>query len=261
MSGMAVFSALGILAGLATLVCKTAEAFAVHFEGTGVIRDARAASGALRVAARSCIGLACLFALAALGELWLSLQGQENALDTSSSTAWGALWVHVLALLVEWRVLGLPGAGYRVVAGWLLAGLGVLFLGIMLSAWISLDIVAGAACSEGGMAIGATESSVNALAAFGLALVPLTGVALRLAGPSALLSSAAASVVVAAWLRPVLPGLGWLPLSSGGVLALLLVVSLLLLGHATARGWGTTVGGLLVYFGLTLTGCAVLGAF
>ena len=262
MSGVMLFAALGILAALATLACGTVHGLAGRLEGAGAASVARPSSDGLRTAARLCLGLSCVFALAALGELWLSLQAQENALDVPRPSAWGALWVYVLALIAEWRLFGLAGAGRRAVAGWLLAGAGVLFLGIGLDAWASFQLPADAACADGVLAIDATAPVVRTLAALGLALVPLSGVALRLAAPTAPpLSAAAVSVVVAVWLQPVLPGLGWLPLSlgAGAVLALLLVTSLLILGCAVARGSAAALGGLSAYVGLSIGGCIVLG--
>ena len=262
MSGVALFAALGILAALATLAFGTVRGLAGRLEGAGAAAVARPSSDGLRTVARLCLGLSCIFALAALGELWLNLQGQERPPDLPRSSAWGALWVYVLALLAEWRLFGLAGAGRRAVAGWLLAGAGVLFLGIGLDAWASFHLPADAACVDGVLSIDATAPAVTALAALGLTLVPLSGVALRLAVPAAPpLSAAAASVAVAVWLQPVLPALGWLPLSlgAGAVLALLFVVSLFILGRASAQGPWAAAGGLSAYVGLSVGGCIVLG--
>ena len=262
MSGVALFAALGILAALATLACGTVRGLAGRLEGAGAAAVAPTSSDGLRTAARLCLGLSCVFALAALGELWLDLQRQERAPDLPRPSAWGALWVYVLALLAEWRLFGLAGAGRRAVAGWLLAGAGVLFLGIGLDVWASFQLPADAACADGVLAIDVTQPAVRILAALGLALVPLSGIALRLAVPTAPpLSAAAASVSVAVWLQPVLPALGWLPLSfgAGAGLALLLVASLFILGCAAARGPRAVAGGLSAYAGLSIGGCIVLG--
>ena len=253
-SGVTLFAALGVLAGVATLACTAARVL--------VVQDGTTASGALRAAARLCLGLACLFALAAAGESWLSLQGQAHEVVAPRPSAWGALWVHALALLVEWRLFGLQGAGRRVLAGWLLAGTGVLFLGIALGAWAGFHPLPGSACPEGTPVIDATAPAVRGLAALGLALAPLAGIALRLGGPAAPpLSAAAASVAVAVWLQPLLPALAWLPTSLGGgaVLALLLVVGLTVLGLTASRGPGVTGAGLAVYFALGVGGCLVPG--
>lgn len=239
---MTTFAALGIVAGIVTLACGR--------------------QNSLRVTARLCLGLSCLFAIAACGELWLSLQGQESALDMPRPSAWGALWVHALALLVEWWRLGLADAGQRVLAAWLLAGTGVLFLGIGLGAWAGVHLPTEIACPNGTLAIDATAPSVRAIAAFGLALVPLAGIALRLVRPAAPpLSAAAASVVVATWLQPILPALGWLPLSlgAGAAPALLIITGLIILGLTSVRGPWMTGTGLAIYFALGVGGCLVLG--
>ena len=253
-SGVTLLAALGVLAGVATLACTAARVL--------VARDGSTAAGALRAAARLCLGLACLSALAAGGELWLSLQGQAREVVAPRPSAWGALWVHVLALLVEWRLFELPGAGRRVLAGWLLAGVGVLFLGVALGAWAGFHPLPGSACPEGAPVIDAAAPAVRGLAALGLALAPLAGIALRLGGPATPpLSAAAASVAAAIWLQPLLPALGWLPTSIGGgaVLALLLVAGMTALGLAASRGPGATGAGLAVYFALGVGGCLVLG--
>ena len=261
-SGATLFAALGILAGIAALACGTVRAFAVRFEGVGTAPTDTPASGSLRAAARLCLGLSCLFALAAFGALWLGPEGRESALGLPRPSAWGALWVHVLALPVEWRLLGLPGAWRRALAGWLVAGVGVLFLGIGLGVWTGIDPHDRAACPDGTPAIDANALAVGAVAALGLALVPLSCLALRLARPAAPpLSAAGASVAAAVWLQPALPALGWLPTSLGGgaALALLLVAALTLPGFAASRGPGAAALGVSGYFALSVGGCLVLG--
>ena len=205
-SGVGLFAILGILAGIATLVLRTLRAPATVMEQRGTILFSGVSSGALQTAANLCLGFSCLFALAACGELWLSLQGQESQVGISASSAWGALWVYVLALLLEWRRLGLSGAGRRALSGWLLAGVGVLFLGISLGAWSSIHPVMDTACADGIRAIDATATKVGAVTALGLALVPLAGIALQGTVPKVPpLTTAAASVVLATWMQPVLP--------------------------------------------------------
>ena len=261
-SGVGLFAILGILAGIATLVLRTLRAPATVMEQRGTILFSGVSSGALQTAANLCLGFSCLFALAACGELWLSLQGQESQVGISASSAWGALWVYVLALLLEWRRLGLSGAGRRALSGWLLAGVGVLFLGISLGAWSSIHPVMDTACADGIRAIDATATKVGAVTALGLALVPLAGIALQgTVHKVPPLTTAAASVVLATWMQPVLPALGWLPLSlgAGAVLALLLALALSVLGLSVVRGPRLAVGGLSVYFVLSVGGCVLLG--
>ena len=260
-SGPAFFAILGILAGIAALVLGTLRASSAGLERVGATLVDGTHSGALGVAARLCLGLSCLFALAACGELWLRLQGQDSQFEAPAPSVQGALWVYVLALLVEWRWFGLPSAGRRAVSGWLLAGAGVLFLGIGLGSWTALHQVTEIACADGRLAIDPAAPEVRAAASLGLALVPLAGVTLRVvhpAGPP--LAAGAASVVVAVLLQPVLPSLGWLPLSlgAGAALAALLTVALLILGLAMDRGSGMTAGGLAAYFVLSVGGCLLL---
>ena len=262
-SGLTLLAALGVLTAAATPIFGTVRAFVTRTEAVGKPRGDSAVSRHPRIAARLGPGLSCLFALAALGALWLSRQGPENTADVPHPAPWGALWAYALVLLVEWRLVGLPDAGRRTLAGLLPAGVGVLFLGIGLTAWMSPDSAAGAACQ-----ITASANDMNAwvtkgVAALGLALVPLAGIALgviRMAEPP--LSTAAASVAVAVWLQPVLPALGWLPISigAGAPLAVLLVAALSVLGLAACRGPRATVGGLLGYFGLSVGGCMLLGS-
>ena len=64
-------------------------------------------------------------------------------MDLPPPIAWGALWVHAGVLVVEWRLVGLPGAGRRAVVGLLVAGAGVLLLGAALGAWVSVELPEG----------------------------------------------------------------------------------------------------------------------
>ena len=260
-SGATLFAALGVLSGAVTLACGMVRAYASRPAGVVAAPAETPASRALRVAARLGLGLSCLFALAAFGELWLSRQGGESAPVGSRPTPWGALWVHVLALVVEWRRVGLPGAGRRALAGLLVGAVGVLFLGIGLGAWASIGLSAGAACPDGTPAIDAAAPVIGALAALGLALVPLSGIALRLAEPAVPpLSAGPAGVAMAVWLQPALPALEWLPtsLGAGAALALLLAVALALFGIAASRGPGATAVGVLAYFALSVGGGIVI---
>ena len=261
-SSLTLFAALGVSAFTATLACGALRAFTVRAEPDGTSRIHSSASGTPRAAEHLCLGLACLLALAASGELWLSRQGAPTALDTPRPAAWGALWVHAFVLIVECRHFGLPGAGRRALAGLLVAGAGVLFLGIELTAWTNIDTLTGTACLPDPSASAADAWVVRGGAALGLALVPLAGIALRSGRPEGPpLSAATASVAVAAWLQPALPGLGWLPTSfgAGTPLAALLAVALIRLDLATSRGPKAAVGGLLAYVALSVGGCAILG--
>ena len=260
-SSVTLFAALGVSAVAATLACGAARTFTVRVEPGDTSRIDSSASGTPRAAEHLCLGLACLLALAAFGELWLSRQGAPTALDAPRPAAWGALWVHAFVLIVECRHFGLPGAGRRALAGLLVAGTGVLFLGIGLTTWTNIDPLTQTACLPSPSAGDANAWVVRGGAALGLALVPLAGIALRSGRPEGPpLSAATASVAVAAWLQPALPGLGWLPTSfgAGAALAALLAVALIRLGLATNRGPKATVGALLAYFALSVVGCTVL---
>ena len=183
-------------------------------------------------------------------------------MDFPSPLAWGALWVHVGVLVVEWRLVGLPGAGRRAVVGLLVAGVGVLLLGVGLGAWMGIELPEGAVCQDGILAVDPNSLVVRSTSALGLALVPLAGIALRLVRLEEMpIAGAAVSVAVAAWLQPVLPVLAWLPTSLGaGVpLALLLVAALVVLSVAMRRGSVVAIGGLALYFVLSAGGGIVLG--
>ena len=243
-SGLTLLAALGVLAAAAIPVFGTVRTFVTRTEAVGKPRVDPAFSRLPRIAARLGPRLSCLFALATSGALWLSRQGPENTAGVPHPAAWGALWAYALVLLVEWRLVGLPGAERRTLAGLLLAGAGVLFLGIGLTAWMSPDSAAGVACAVTASANDMGPVMTKVVAALGFALVPLAGIALgviRMAEPP--LSAAAASVAVAAWLQPALPALGWLPISigTGAPLAVLLVAALSVLGLAACGGPRATV--------------------
>lgn len=188
--------------------------------------------------------------VAAFAELW-----------TAPDAAWGALWVYAVALVVEWRRSGLANAGTRALAGALLAGAGALLLGICLEVWAKGAPPPPFPCGGAGVAFDATVG-VRAAAALGLALVPLAGLALPFAGVrSPPLSVAAASVAMAAWLRPALPALEWLPVSvwAGAALAALLVGALALVGFAATRGPWAALAGLIAYYIVSVFGSLGLG--
>ena len=121
-SGVGLFAILGILAGMGSLALRTLCVSATVLEQRGTVLMPGVTSGAIQTAAHICLGFSCLFALSACGELWLSLQGQEGQLGVSGSPAWGASWVYVVVLVLEFRGVGLSRAGRRVLRGWLLAG-------------------------------------------------------------------------------------------------------------------------------------------
>lgn len=235
---------------------------AALFAGTGLLFAAAACGAGRRRRARSmlCVGASCLCAVAALAWPWAQTRAVV-ASDAPPDAAWGALWVYTFALLVEWRRSDPAAAGARTLAGILLAGGGMLLLGACLEAWAAAVPPPSLPCGDAGFAIGAT-AEVRALAALGLALAPLAGVALPFAGAGfPPLSAAAASVAMAAWLRPVLPALEWLPVSvwGGAPLAALLVAVLALVGFAATRGPRATAASLVAYYAVGVGGGLGLG--
>ena len=263
MSGLPLLAALGVLAAAATPACELVWASTLRIRAAGQsAATGSLAFGAPKVAARICLGLSCVFALVAAGALWLSRQDSETTFDVAQPLPWGALWVYAFVLLLEWRLVGTRDAGRRALAGLLLAGVGVLFLGIGLSAWTHTGASVEFACPVSIPAQDLDAWWVRAVAALGLVLVPLAGIALgfnRAESPP--LSAAPASVAIAAWLEPALPALGWLPTTggAGAALAVLLVVALVVLGLAGSRGSRATLGGLLACFALSVGGCILLG--
>ena len=248
--GAPLFTALGVLAGAAMLTCRT-----LGLRQTGETT----ASRAFQTAANLCFALSGLFALAVFGALWLNRQEPQAALDMHQAPAWGALWIYVFALVAEWRQTGLRHAVQRAAGGLLAAVIGMLFLGVGLEVWASRAAPAG--CANGVLTIDMTAPTLAALAGFGLALVPMSGVALWRADPgSPPLSAAAASVVMAAWLQPVLPALGWLPvgLGNGAALALLLITTLTCFGVTASRRSGLAGLSLLIYLVLSAAGSMLL---
>lgn len=257
-----IFAVLGVLFGIAALACGMARALIVRIDDAGTASVDPEASGAWRVGARLCLVLSCLCVLAAFGNAWVESQAPESASSTPMPASWGALWVYVLALLVEWSRSGLEVAGWRTLAGALLAGVGVLLVGVCLAAWATMNPPPVPECTGGSLSIDAGASAAGAVAALGLALVPLAGIALRLAKPAAPpLSAAAAGVVMAMWLQPTLPSLGWLPVSpgAGAPLAAVFVTALMLLGVMAARGPRAAVARMGLYFGLSVGGSHFLG--
>ena len=261
-SGLPLLAALGVLAVAAVPVSETAWAWIMRTRAAR--RSAATGSSAFgppKIAARVCVGLSCACALAAAGALWLSRQHLETTSGVADPLPWGALWIYALVLVVEWRLVGTRDAGRRALTGMLLAGVGVLFLGIGLGAWTGTAASAQPACPPGMSAEVLYAWRLTAVAALGLVLVPLAGIVLgfnRAEAPP--LSAAPASVAVAAWLEPALPALGWLPVSagSGAALAALLVFALLVLGLACSRGSRATLGGLFVCFALGVGGSILL---
>ena len=262
-SGVGLFAILGILAGIGSLALRTLCVSAALMEQRGTLLLRGVTSGAVQTAAHVCLGFSCLFALAACGELWLSLQGQEGQAGVSAPSSWGALWVYVVVLVLEFRGIGLSGAGGRALRGWLLAGVGVLFVGVGLDGWLSIVAATDPVCATGVTAIDATGTEVGAVG-LGLALVPLAGFALQGSAPKVPpLSSAVACVVLACWMQPLLPALGWLPLSvgAGAAVALLLALALSLLGLLAVRGPFLAAVGVSAYFALSVGGCVLMSVF
>lgn len=256
------FAVAGILFAVAALACGMVRAFVARADGADTVSVDPQASGAWRIGARLCLALSCLFVLAALGQSWFEPQSPENA-STPIPANWGALWIYALSLPVEWSRSGLEGAGRRTLTGVLLAGVGVLLLGMCLTAWTTLNPAPVLECADGSPMIDAGAFAVRSVAALGFALIPLAGIALRLASPTVPpLSAAAAGVAMAMWLQPTLPPLGWLPASMGAGAALsgVFVAALMLLGWMAARGPVSTMVGVGLYFGLSVGGSHFLGA-
>lgn len=266
-SGMGLFAVFGLLFAVAALACGMARALLrgpivpARFPPAMPASTAWFSSDAWRAGARLCLGLSCLFAVAAFAESWSPPRDDATVSDAPMpSAAWGALWVYTFALLVEWRRSGLAAAGTRAFAGILLAGGGVLLLGVCLQTWAAA--APPLPCGDAGLTI-YVATDVQAAAALGLALVPLAGAVLPFASVKAPpLSSAAASVAMGVWLQPALPALEWLPVSvwAGAALAALLVAALALVGVAATRGPWATATGLTVYYAVSVGGCLGLGA-
>ena len=260
-AGASLLASLGILSAVAALVCGLASGLV--FRPADAASDAHASrqSKVLLGTARLCLGTCGLLALAAGVEIWMSPRPTGCWPEVPRSSAWGALCVYLVALLAEWRILGLSGAARRTIVGWLLAGVGTLFAGISLDSWANLHVTANVHCEEGVLPVAAATPSARAVAALALALVPLAGMALRLDGPRGLTpSSAAATVAMAVWLQPLLMPQGWLPSSlGGGPLALLLVAAVMLLGKWARAGPRATLCGVAGYFALSVGGAIVLG--
>lgn len=195
-------------------------------------------------------GLACLFAVVAV--MW----AREANPGAQTAEAWGALWVYALALVIEWRRSGIEAAARRTLFSVVLAAGGVSLVGVCLLAWGYA--VPATACTN--LAIAPASPAVAAVAGLGLALLPLAGVAcFGTAVPP--LSAAAACVVAAVWLQPALPPLAWLPTSpvAGAALAGTLVAATMIVGCTAARGAFAAIGGLTVYFAMSVGGGVLLG--
>ena len=261
MSAHATFlAALGMAAGIAGVVCANTSGAGFVLQRAGLAAAAETTSGTLRALACLFFGLSFLFALLASAELWLGRGGTEGSPGAAYPSAWGALWVYAVLLVIEWRVAGLSGVGRRVLVGIGLGGMGVLALGIGFEVWMQLAALPMPACENGSPVIEAT--GVSAAAALGLCLVPIAGPALRLLPAEDLpLSTVAASVAIAAWMQPVLPALGWLPTAVGGgaPLAIVLFAALWCLVRSIGRGGKATAFGLAAYFILGVGGGVALG--
>ncbi len=256
------FEVASILLAAAALACGMVWVLVARVDGADTASVDPQASGAWRTGTRLCLALSCLFVPAALGKSWVEPQSPENASYTPIPANWGALWIYALSLPVEWSRSGLEGAGRRTLTGGLLAGVGILLLGMCLTAWTTLNPAPVPECADESPMIDAGALAVRSVAALGLALIPLAGIALRLASPIVPpLSAAAAGVAMAMWLQPTLPPLGWLPTSmgAGAALAGVFVAALMLLGWMAARGPISTMVGVGLYFGLSVGGSHFLG--
>ena len=257
------FAALSLAAGIAGVACGSVGGTAfVLQERSGAAADPTA--GSFRSLAGLFLGLSFLFALLACAGIWLERgldrAGLDGSADNAYPSAWGALWVYALLLVIEWRTTGLSGVGRRIVVGAFFGGMGVLALGIGLETWLKLVALPLPACEDGSPVI--EDARIRAAAALGLTLALIAGPALRLLPLADLpLSTIAASVAVATWMLPALPALGWLPMSVGGgaPLALVLFAAHWLLLRSCARGGGAAALGLAAYFGVGVGGCVALG--
>ena len=255
------FAALSLAAGIVGVVCGNVRGagFVVLREHSGTaISDADAPS--FRALAGLFLGLSFLLALLAGAGIWLERSGFDGSPERAYPSAWGALWVYALLLVIEWRATGLHGVGRRILVGAFLAGMGMLALGIGFEVWLKILALPMPACEDGSPVI--EDTGIKAAAALGLTLAPIAGPALRLL-PLADLppSTIAASVAFATWMQPALPALGWLPTAIGGgaPLALVLFVALWLLLRSCARGGAANVLGLATYFALGVGGSVALG--
>ena len=258
------FAALSLAAAIAGVVCGNVRGavFLLRENSGAAVADTAAPS--FRGLAGLFLGLSFLFALLAGAEMWLDRYTDRSGLDGSSGHAipstWGALWAYALLLVIEWRSMGLSGVGRRILVGALLAGMGVLALGLGFEVWLKYVDLPLPVCEDGRPVI--EDVGIEAAAALGLTLALLAGPALRLV-PFAELppSTIAASVALATWMQPALPALGWLPTSIGGgaALAVVLYAALWLLQRSCARAGAASVLGVATYFALGVGGSVALG--
>ena len=255
------FAALSLAAAIAGVACgnvRGAGFVALREHSGAAFSDAHAPS--FRALAGLFLGLSFLFALLAGVGIWLERSGFDGTAERAYPSAWGALWVYALLLVIEWRTTGLHGVGRRILAGAFLAGMGVLAIGVGFEVWLKILALPLPACEDGVPVI--EDAGISAAAALGLTLAPIAGPALRLLPLADLpLSTIAASVALATWMQPALPALGWLPTSFGGgaPLALILFAALWLLLRLCARGGAAGVLGLATYFALGVGGSVALG--
>lgn len=254
------FAALSLAAGIMGAVCGSVRGTAFVLQEHSGAAAMDTAAGSFRPLAILFLGLSFLFALLACAGLWLERGGLEESTDRTYPSAWGVLWVYALLLVIEWRMAGLSGVGRRILVGAFLGGMGALALGIGFEVWLKLVSLPLPACEDGTPVI--EDAGIKAAAALGLSLVPIAGPALRLVLLVDLpLSTIAASVVVATWMQPALPALGWLPTLVGGgaPLALVLFAALWTLRRSYERGEPAMTLGIVAYFALAVGGCVALG--
>lgn len=254
------FAALSLAAGIVGVACANLRGGAFVLQEQPGAATGEPASRSFRWLAGLLLGLSFLFALLVCAGLWVERGGLDGSADRAYPSAWGALWVYALLLLIEWRTAGLSGVGQRMLIGAFLGGIGVLALGIGLEVWLKLVPLPLPACGDGSPVI--EDAGIDAAAALGLSLALIAGPALRLLPLADLpLSTIAASVAVATWMQPALPALEWLPTSVGGAapLALVLSAAILPLLRSCARGGRASALGLAAYFVLAVGGCVALG--
>ncbi len=255
------FAALGLATVIMGVVCGNlcGTGFAV-IRGSSGINFSNAHAPSFRRLTSLFLALSLLLALIAASGIWLERSGFEGASERAYPSAYGALWVYALLLLIDWRMTGPSGVGRRILVGAFLAGMGVLALGVGFEVWLKFLALPMPTCEAGTPVI--ESAGLKAAATLGMTLVLIAGPALRLLPLTDLpVSTIAASVVLATWLQPMLPALGWLPTAIGGgaPMVVILFVGLWLLQRLNARS--RTVGslGLAVYFTLGVGGGLGLG--
>lgn len=254
------FAALSLASVIAGVICGNVRGrgfMTLQESSNAILSHTHAPS--FRALSALFLGLSFLLALLAGVGIWHERGGFEGASERTYPSAWGALWVYALLLLIEWRTTGLSGVGRRILVGAFLAGMGVLALGVGFEVWLEFLALPLPACEVGSPVI--KDDGLRSTAALGLTLALIAGPALRLLPLADLpLSTIAASVALATWMQPALPALGWLPtaIGAGAPLALLLFVGLWLLVRLCTWSGPAGVLGFAAYLALGVGGSAVL---